>query len=1413
MVNNRIKLASITLTYPRLFNFGGTSNFIFSMPASNAQKYLEISGFSFTGVPVLYDLTNGRRYLCDVSNPSVVKVNLLSSASATDLVLVSEAAANLKTVGALETRNFINYQSSANQGDYLIITHSAILVGPNGTNPVDDYRAYRSSTAGGAYNAKVYMIDQLTDQFAFGIKNSPLAIRDFARMARNTYSQTPKMIFIAGRGVKYVSARNNESLLTTARLNLVPTFGEPASDVLLTAEGSSSIPLTPIGRVPAVNGNELAIYLDKVKQYETQYQAAPGFEASAWKKNAIHMIGANDQSTIDLLYDYLNRDKLTIQDTLYGAHVTDFVNTLSIGNEESTAERLRALMNGGVNLLTYFGHSTSEKLVFNLENPDNYTNQGKYPVFHMMGCNTGDIFILSESRLSNISTISEKYIFAKDRGCIGMMAGTSLGYVYPLQEYNNELYRLIAKDGYRKTLGELMQKTIANSFAAFGGENDLFLRAQNEEFTLNGDPAIKLYQFDKPDYIIEDDMVLVNPGIVSVADENFTIKAKFANLGKAINKNLVVELKRTYPDMSVKIVRRDTISGLRYMDSISYQINIDPLIDKGSNKFTITIDPENLVDELFESNNSITREVFIYQDDIKPVYPYDYAIINQQNLVFAASTGNPFAETRNYQIEIDTTKQFNSPAKVSQTKTSAGGLVEFNPTIHLRDSTVYYWRVSGQPSSANEQPVWSDASFTYIPGNRIGFSESHWDQFKGDAHEGLNLDRYPGTFVFDSLKGLFTVTNGIYQYNLNVGARDMALYIGDVFVQGGFSGPQEPNSNQNALRFYMLDNKTLSPVKNEIQGSKGKYGSYPPVEWRPGYTIPGFFQFDISTPTSRKTVMQFLDSIPTNYYVAMTSNQIIGTILPSVWQSDTAVYGKNQSLYHKLKAIGFSKIDSIKSEVSYVLVYQKGNANVMAQEVGKTIDDKLVVPVIAHLGGIKGVMKSPVFANAKTWNALEWDGASLESPSTDEGTIDIWGVTHNGSEIPLMNGISIDQKQVDLSSVNTNTYPGLRIVLNNIDNANRSPYQLKYWRLYGTPVAEGVIAPNLYFNAKDTMEVGEPYSLGVGFKNVSKQNFDSLSLKLSVRNDKNVETIIPMGKVKPLVSGDTVRVNVNLDTKTFAGSNLAFLEVNPEGNSHQPEQYKFNNFISKNFYVWTDSTSPFMDVTFDGLHILNKDIVSSKPDIIIKLTDDARFMLLNNTELVKVQLRYPSGVLRDYAFNNDTLVLTPPNTGGNNANTATINFKPNLLEDGEYELVVNGKDQSGNKAGSLNYRVAFQVINKAMISDMLNYPNPFTSSTAFVFTLTGSEVPQNLRIQVLTITGKIVKEITKAELGPIHIGRNITEYKWDGTDQYGQKLANGVYLYRVLTNLNGKSLDKYSTSENNTDRYFKKGYGKMVLIR
>ena len=84
-----------------------------------------------------------------------------------------------------------------------MITHPTMFTGTHGNNPVEDYKAYRQSPDGGGYNVSIIDIEEITDQFAFGIKKHPLAIKNFLRYGRNTFSAVPKFVFIIGRGIAY----------------------------------------------------------------------------------------------------------------------------------------------------------------------------------------------------------------------------------------------------------------------------------------------------------------------------------------------------------------------------------------------------------------------------------------------------------------------------------------------------------------------------------------------------------------------------------------------------------------------------------------------------------------------------------------------------------------------------------------------------------------------------------------------------------------------------------------------------------------------------------------------------------------------------------------------------------------------------------------------------------------------------------------------------------------------------------------------------------------------------------------------------------------------------------------------------------------------------------------------------------
>src|SRR5690606_24434622 len=138
-----------------------------------------------------------------------------------------------------------------------------------------------------------------------------------------------------------------------------------------------------------------------------------------------------------------------------------------------------------------FGHSSTTTLEFNIDNPQNYNNPGKYPVFSVNGCNAGNFFTFYTQRLEFNETLSEKFVLAKQRGGIAFLASTHFGIVNYLNLYLNELYKNISKTLYGHTLGEIHEAALNQLLGSFTN-GDFFARCHAEQITLHGDPAIKM---------------------------------------------------------------------------------------------------------------------------------------------------------------------------------------------------------------------------------------------------------------------------------------------------------------------------------------------------------------------------------------------------------------------------------------------------------------------------------------------------------------------------------------------------------------------------------------------------------------------------------------------------------------------------------------------------------------------------------------------------------------------------------------------------------------------------------------------------------------------------------------------------------------------------------------------------------
>jgi len=1397
-VTDRIVIGMYELTYPRQFNFGGQANFEFELPASAAGNNLVIDNVNIgSQAPVLYDLTNGLRITAAVLSPTQVRVVLPPSAVTRKLLLISQEGSNIRTIpGSFTTRTFTNYGLTANQSNYIIISNPSLYADANGVNQVEQYRLYRSTSTGGGFNAKTYNAQDIIDQFGFGIKNNAYAIKNFLRFAYAGFSVKPENCLIIGKGVVYTNYRNSESNPVLEQLNLIPVLGFPASDMLMASDDGNIVPRIPIGRLNVVNGNEIKGYLDKVKQYESYYNSnSCVIQDEIWKKNVIHVAGANDYLGEQIKF-YLLQYENVLKDTAFGATVYSLQKTGVAAIQNIVSENITRLFQEGFSLLTYFGHSSPTTLEYNLDNPNNYPAINKYPVLLVNGCQAGNMFLSDGLRLSGNMIISEKWVLTPQRGSIAFIASTHLGIVNYLDLYTEEFYNQIGHAAYGQSIGRIMAN-VNDTLVRENGFNDFYVRMHLEQITLHGDPAIKFYSSQKPDYAIEAPMVKVSPEFISIAEDKFKANIKIVNLGRAIGDSVHIVITREIPDGTKTIVFNKKIKHISYADSIELILPINPFTDKGSNKLKVEIDPANNLNELCETNNVVTKEFFIFEDEIRPVYPYNYSIINKQNITYYASTANPLGTLRKYYFEIDSTQNFNSSIKKIDSTSSVGGSISFKPAgINFKDSTVYYWRVGMRPQ-VNSAILWNNFSFVYVPGTETGFNQSHFFQHKQSTYNRITLNNNRIT-SFDSSIRRVQIRTGIYPFHVE-SSIDVAI---------DFENIERYGCRYGSFQFYVFDGKTLEPyINREIAPGQGLYGSQSPVCGKPTRL---FFEYNYYVQTQRKSAMDFMDNIiKVGDYVAVTNlgGTHLAVIDTAVLKSDVGTYGPGNSLYHRFKSAGFTLVDSFKSDKPMIFIYRKNSSFTPQQQVGLT-NEQLVQVFEAADYYTSGTIESPWFGPAKTWKDLKWRGTNIEPLVPDTTSIDIIGRTITGVEMLL--ATVTNARDTTLSFIDASSFAYIKLRMKNTDNINITPHQLSLWKLYADYVPEGAIAPNLTFRFKDTLELGEPLDFAIAFRNVSETAFDSLKLKLVITDRNNSPRVINLPKKKPLLSGDSIVVSYIIDTKDLPGLNTLYLMVNPDND--QIEQFLFNNFIYKGFFVKPDNYKPWLDVTFDGTHILNRDIVSSKPHILVKLKDDSRFLALSDTAGIKITIRFPDNTTRDYKPGSDTVRFTPANLS-NGENSATIDLFPFLRMDGEYELTVSGTDRSGNKAGDLEYKVSFQVINKPMISNLLNYPNPFTTSTAFVFTITGSEVPQNIRIQILTITGKVVREITKAELGSLHIGRNITDFKWDGTDQYGNKLGNGIYLYRVITNHNGQGLEKYKAEGDNTDQFFNKGYGKMYLMR
>ena len=118
------------------------------------------------------------------------------------------------------------------------------------------------------------------------------------------------------------------------------------------------------------------------------------------------------------------------------------------------------------------------------------------------------------------------------------------------------------------------------------------------------------------------------------------------------------------------------------------------------------------------------------------------------------------------------------------------------------------------------------------------------------------------------------------------------------------------------------------------------------------------------------------------------------------------------------------------------------------------------------------------------------------------------------------------------------------------------------------------------------------------------------------------------------------------------------------------------------------------------------------------------------------------------------------------------------LPTGKHSVSFAAHDCNGNLATKT---VGFQVIGSHGIDQLGNYPNPFEKETVFTYRLTGPIHAEEISLKIYTISGRLVKSFHNFidEEGQLGTALDYHLITWDGRDEKGDPLANGVYFYKI----------------------------------
>lgn len=206
-----------------------------------------------------------------------------------------------------------------------------------------------------------------------------------------------------------------------------------------------------------------------------------------------------------------------------------------------------------------------------------------------------------------------------------------------------------------------------------------------------------------------------------------------------------------------------------------------------------------------------------------------------------------------------------------------------------------------------------------------------------------------------------------------------------------------------------------------------------------------------------------------------------------------------------------------------------------------------------------------------------------------------------------------------------------------------------------------------------------------------------------------------------------------------------------------------------------DDQGPKVEVFMDDESFVFGGITSADPLLLVKLEDD------NGINVVGNAIGHDLNGVMDNNSQNFNYILNDFYEAAIDDHTkGEVRYPLYDIPEGRHEIKVTAWDIANNPAEGFT---EFVVVSseKTALEQVLNYPNPFTSSTCFMFEMNpprpGVEV--DALVQIYTISGRLIKTLEERIIFEDRRLGTDNCIRWNGRDDFGDPLAKGVYLYKV----------------------------------